>query len=435
VVTRFFQSLRSFWDKIIGRRKPHIPPDILDKPQPWTPLIFPISYWWGPTYDDPAGTRYQQVVDAGFTLAGVENMDQDSSLNLKFLNEAGAVGLKGFVADTRIAAIVNRGISDVDLGISTFDDDAKQTIDAVIADYSRHPALAGYFLSRSGGDEMSPSAFPVLKALVAYLREKDPRHPCWINIYPNYPDSVWGAGTYEEYLESYITTVKPSFICYDNYANMKPLPNLQEFFDNLRIVGQKAKDHSIPFWDFVLLTRHWDYRQPTAAEKRFEVMQSLAYGAEGVLYFTYQTPSSDDSNFNGWGEGIVLPNGTPSSQYAEVKAINADVRAIGEYLLTAQFTMVIESGNPRPPDMPIEFLSPVDVTVGLFELAPHKYILLANRDYQKPIFTLVMFYGGSLEQLDKASGNWKYIMIPEEGAIFVSLAAGDAELYRYPHIN
>src|SRR5438067_799123 len=102
--------------------------------------------------------------------------------------------------------------------------------------------------------------------------------------------------------------------------------DVKTFFDNLYVVGQKAKDYSRPFWDFVLLTANPGYRTPTAAEKRFEVMQSLAYGAKGVLYFTYQSPDPNDSNFQNWGTGMVMPDGTPAPQYAEVKAINADVR-------------------------------------------------------------------------------------------------------------
>ena len=43
-------------------------------------------------------------------------------------------------------------------------------LDAMIADYTNHPALAGYFMS----DEPGPGAYPQLGAVNKYLHKKDP---------------------------------------------------------------------------------------------------------------------------------------------------------------------------------------------------------------------------------------------------------------------
>jgi hypothetical protein len=45
--------------------------------------------------------------------------------------------------------------------------------------------------------------------------------------------------------------------------------------------------HGLPFWNIVLTTAHFNYREPSAADLRFQVYTSLAYGARGIAYFMY----------------------------------------------------------------------------------------------------------------------------------------------------
>jgi hypothetical protein len=55
----------------------------------------------------------------------------------------------------------------------------------------------------------------------------------------------------------------------------------------MRAAGRKA---GAPFWNIVLSVAHFTYREPTAADLRFEVYTTLAYGGRGIAYFTYFSP-------------------------------------------------------------------------------------------------------------------------------------------------
>ncbi|HEY7115889.1 MAG TPA: hypothetical protein VH475_04855 [Tepidisphaeraceae bacterium] len=54
----------------------------------------------------------------------------------------------------------------------------------------------------------------------------------------------------------------------------------------------RAARLDVPFWNIVLSVAHFNYREPSAADLRFEVYTSLAYGARGIAYFTYFAPQS-----------------------------------------------------------------------------------------------------------------------------------------------
>src|SRR5262245_31977303 len=94
----------------------------------WEPEKFPISYWWGPTKEFNTRERYQEVADAGFTYAmrGLEGGATPAETKLT-LDHCQAVGIKAFVWDTRMPHAIGG------------DARVKESIDAIVADYAKHP--------------------------------------------------------------------------------------------------------------------------------------------------------------------------------------------------------------------------------------------------------------------------------------------------------
>ena len=56
---------------------------------------------------------------------------------------------------------------------------------AIVKDYSKHPALMGYFIT----DEPGASAFSGLAKSSAEIEKLDPDHLAYINLFPNYATS------------------------------------------------------------------------------------------------------------------------------------------------------------------------------------------------------------------------------------------------------
>lgn len=382
----------------------------------WDPDVFPISFWCGVHAKFNSLERYQEVADAGFTHT-MPNLDGGAPTvedNRRTLDYCKAAGIKAFLWDNRMP---HGGEPD---------EEREKRIEAVIADYAKHPAFAGYFI----GDEPGAGAFPALAKVFRSLAQKDPNHPAYVNLYPNYcPPHGLGTGTYDEYIQQWLKQVKPAILSYDHY-HFHTRFDRPGFFDNLQIVRREALKSNVPFWQIALLINHFDYRLPTEAEKRWEAMQTLAFGGKGFMYFTYWQPSKD------WGTAIINLDGTRTHQYDEVKRINHDVQSIGKHLLKATSTAVFEYGQPGDlmhtgKDV-VRFAGP-HITVGLFDgPGETRYALFANRDYRNDVTTpLTLETGGkTIQWLNRQTGEWGDITLVD-GKLRLKLAAGDGELYRW----
>jgi hypothetical protein len=385
----------------------------------WKTDLFPISFWCGPPPEFVNEEQYQRIKDAGFThimpsCSGGGRPEQ----NQKVLDMAAKVGLKAFIHDSRIP-------------IGVPDDAAKQRIRIVANNYKKHPALAGYHLT----DEPGAGAFPALAQTVAALREADPEHVSYINLFPNYaPPHALGTETYHEHVDKFLQIVKPAILSYDHYhfLNGADRPG---FFDNLQVVRELALQYQVPFWQIVLLIdHHGAYRRPSEAEKRWEAMQTLAFGGKGLMWFTYWRPWDDPQ----WGEAMINTDGTPTAQYAETQRINKDVQTLGKYLLPAKSTHVFQYGQHGDTintgnDL-LRFDGP-NLTVGVFEHQQTRYVLFTNRDYRSEVMTTVWINtgGAALEKLDKANDQWQPASGdgPAGGKVRLQIGAGDGDLYRW----
>src|SRR5205807_1492074 len=179
-----------------------------------------ISFWCGPPENFVTLERYQQIADAGFTIVMPPCGGMTVQSNQKSLELAEKVGLKVFVQDGRMPMAIGKN------------EQATKSLDGIIADYSKYPALAGYFV----GDEPASSAFPGLAEVVAYLKEKDPAHVAFVNLFPNYaPLNVLGGKSYDDHVEQFIKIVKPFAVSYDHY-HFKKSGDGPLFFKNLQSV-------------------------------------------------------------------------------------------------------------------------------------------------------------------------------------------------------
>lgn len=382
-------------------------------PPAWKPDRFPIGFWCGPPDKFVTPERFKQIADAGFTFttAACAGAAATPESNRKILDAAKSAGLKAFILDARMP-----------LGIGA-DGGAKARLDAIVADYASHPALGGYLLT----DEPSPPAFPGLGEVTAYLRAKDPTHPAYVNLYPIFAPETAIGPTYDGYVDSFVRMVKPFTVSYDHYHFLTN-GDRPGFFENLDTIRKISGRHGLPSWNIVLSIPHSGYRSLTEAERRFEAMQTLAYGGKGLLWFTYWQPEE-----KGWGDAIINWDGTPTKQYAEVSGINADVLAVGKHLLNATCLGVL-TGGPEP-NVPAR-LPGAAVTVGVFRTGGDHFAFVANRDYKAVTDAEVLLTTGGrpIRRLDKATGNWRDIAGEPAGAevrVKLRLAAGDGELVRW----
>jgi hypothetical protein len=367
-----------------------------------TPIV---SYWSGdmPLTDALA----QQMVDGGFNLVWCWE---------KELDVAQRHGLRAQLKDKERDGL---------LSLESLDNPAKRKqIDALTTRVCKHPALYSYFIK----DEPQAAQFPALGRLVGYLRQRDPAHLAYINLFPTYANNEQ-LGTkgdtvtaYREHLRQYIDVVKPSLLSYDHYQ-FETTGDSDQYFLNLALMREAAVQAGIPFLNTVQVSS-WmpSVRVPTGDEVRYLVYTTLAYGAQGISYFVYYHPDCRG--------GIVRAEGTPTPLYDVLKSLNRQFVAIATELQPLRSLAVYHAGmmppgaKPLANDSPFRLDPPVSpmpwksrqpvkgMLLGFFGPSakgdagsPPTHVLVVNLDYKaNGVTTLVG--PGRLEVFDAATGTW-----------------------------
>jgi hypothetical protein len=389
-----------------------------------------IGYWCGPPAAFHTEARYDEIANAGFTLTSnaCDGSTYNPTYNHQMLDWAKARGLTSIVADQRVLTAVSQARDGQTAELTA-------GLDAAVADYQDSPALAGYHVI----DEPSAGLFPALAQVVGGLETRDPTRIAYLNLLPTYASTgQLGTATYDEYVASYLSIVKPQVVSWDYYPFLSS-GDLPDFFRNLAIVRDHAVTAKKPFWQFVQSISFVGHRATSAAEKRWQALHSLAYGAQGIWYFTYWTPPQTAEAF---GAGIIDSAGNPTAQYAEVTAINRTFAALSKYTTAATSVAVFHNGplpngtGPRVPKQPVYLPTFAPITVGLFATGGHRYALLVNGSYAAATTSdvIVATPANRLERFDEAASAFVPAGASDVAAgsqINVTLAAGDGLLLHY----
>lgn len=207
----------------------------------------------------------KDIRECGFNLAGFAHAE-----DLDTVSKAG------------FQCLVYSSVGDAEAQLDQAEIDRR--VEAIVKRVGNHKAVYGYSLR----DEPAGDKFPGLGRWVAAYKKAAPNALAYINLLPNYAPTEWySAATYDDYLELFIKTVQPKFLCYDHYALMDDGTLRDGYFQNLESMRKAALRHDLPFWNIVLSCAHFNYAEPTPAGFRFQAYTTLAYGGRGISYFTY----------------------------------------------------------------------------------------------------------------------------------------------------
>jgi len=406
--------------------------------RPWMQKQFILTFWCSPPATDENLTR---VAAEGFNLTETPP---------EGLDVAARHGLRAMLQSPLLRP-------------ETLDDPGKRAqLDALIERVKNHPSLGAYYIV----DEPGAGAFPALGRLADYLRQRDPAHFVYINLFPTYaneqqlgvnadaaerarvgyPTNFVGVGTddktvlrYLEYLKQFVQIVKPELISYDHYHFLKPDKNGKpvdgnQYFLNLALIRQVALEARKPFLNIIQAnTIEKSWRLPNANELRFLVFTTMAYGGRGISYFTYWGPAS----YNG-----LYQDGKPAPLLGPVVALNKEINAFGPELMKLHSVAVYQTAPlpygavAIPPSAPVQVTSPGAFVVGLFGKAnaqkPTGFVIV-NRDYNRESVATVKIAwpGRKLQECDRTTGRWlAFDSFSANRLVNIKLAAGDGRLFR-----
>lgn len=385
----------------------------------------PILGWWGIPYHLVTVERYAQARDAGFThmmqwapdVAGMRRvLDCAQRANVKLLAH--------LPFGTNPVAVV-RAIKD-------------------------HPALAMYHLR----DEPLVKDLPAIGALARKVMAEDPKHPCymnWCGWIDKEPMRWYGAPDYRSFIAESLKQVPIQMISFDKYPislrRAKPpalpfrdLPGLSlnpNWYASLEVVRETSRATGKPFWAFALSVAHHIgegvvYPAATEAGMKLQQYSNLAYGAQGLQYFTYWPPAPGDMEFH---DAPFTPKGETTFVFDRLRRVNAELRARAFVFVGADARGVWHTGETIP--FLTRRLAPGDLPDGVSSLTVEggavvshlvnggtSYLMVVNRELERTISLKVALAKGVVRIREDGSAQpaaahaSEYLLEPGEVEIF-----------------
>ena len=321
---------------------------------------FPILAWFSLLGDQVTKERYEEMAEAGFNIS-FSHFGSDEQIEQALEASIG----------TGVKILVNCGAESVKR-------------------FCHHPQTVGYFLR----DEPTGADFPALAKLAEDIRKVDDTKLLYLNLFPNYvsPEHL-GAESYAAHVAQFIKEIKLGMVSFDHYPVIFDGVRRDNFYANLEDVAAESKKAGVPFWAFSLSTAHDPYPVANRAAMRLQIFTNLAYGAQGIQYFTYTSPGTETWNFH---NAPIDANSQRTEVWDRVAEINHEVQTLKDVFLGAEMIKVRHTGENIPAqtvalaegDLPQQ-IAKVEadgegVVVSQLKNGSKRYLMVVNRDIYKP---------------------------------------------------
>lgn len=326
-------------------------------------VLFPIVAWLGPVIDSKSKVDYAQMRACGFT----HTLNVYHTLNdaLTDLDSAEKNGIGVYVYTPRM-----------------FDD----TRNAVTS-LSQKGGLAGYLLA----DEPSQKDIAGLIQLANKIAKVDAKHPCHVNLHPYYDDAQLrqaGIDNYAQYIRAASDMPLP-VISFDYYSVARNSLR-STWFQNMTLIRNESLRTGRPFWGFILSVPHSVYKHVDASTMRLQAYVNLAYGAQGLVYFTYMTPKPE--GVNDYHDAPIGMNGKKTHNYGLVQAMNRELNQVTSLFAGATVNRInhispsflfAETLKPELTNIKaVKADSDEGILVSEFTKNGHKYAAFVNKDHR-----------------------------------------------------
>ncbi len=381
--------------------------------QPKSGEGIPILAWYSIPAKETTVERYLEMKDAGIThsLTFFGNLEDVKEA----LDVAGKVGVKLLVSCPEL----------------------KNEPEKTVKEIMGHPAVAGYHLK----DEPGMDLYPELSAWAKRIRSVDGKHFCYVNLFPSFAGTKrLGTDDYGEYVQEYINQIPIDFVSFDLYPVLKEEVD-QRWYYNLEIIAKKAKENDKPFWAFVLTTNYDnDHVTPqTLAAMRLQAFTDLAYGAQGIQYFTYWSATSVNNPSREDQRGApISATGKRNVIYDRVRQLSREIQDLAWVFKGAEVLSVRHTGVDEIPDGTVRLSSlpgPIKVLdthgsaaiVSVLKKGENSFLVLVNKNHLKPMpFT---YYGNDSVKAILKDGAVVPANLYESS---MELAPGDMTVFMFP---
>ena len=329
------------------------------------PIVdFPVLAWYGLNADMSNYAKFKELKSAGFNI------------NL-------SIAAQGFFSVNKVETALNEAQK---AGVKVIIDCPELYSDpeAVAEKFKNHPAMGGYFIA----DEPNISSFNDFVIKINKIKAIDSTHMFYINLWPfgSGVDNL-GVPDYSQYIETFIQQLDLPTLSFDNYPVRGHYSVDKKWFQNLEILRDLCKKYNKNLWAFALSVGFGSHYPPELSHLRLQMFCNLAYGAQGLQYFTYTTPVLEDFN-----NAPLDDSGRRTGTYTVVKQMNQEISNLSSIFLGAVVDKVRHAGENIPPatipltptDLPdvIKTLDPGkgSIVVSFLKNGSANYLLVVNKD-------------------------------------------------------
>ena len=257
--------------------------------------------------DDELDAMYKELAESGINIASPGNIwdrKNPDNFNIKTLMLCKKYGIQQILFDSDIQNFLLNALSQSEIKSEAQLVEELKTLLKPYVECEYADALYGFWLI----DEPNVSKYDQLGFAQKIFKQACPDKVLYLNLFPVYGGSLLGTN-YTDYIAQYLKKFNNDYISYDNYVikgdgfktwigntylyNMMVVKKqlLQEVKDGLRETPRK-------FWAFV-------QSQAFAPENRkiesqadidFQTNAFLAFGVDGLQWFTYCTPNTGDTD-------------------------------------------------------------------------------------------------------------------------------------------
>jgi hypothetical protein len=303
----------------------------------------------------------------------------------------------------------------------------KTDCEKTVKKFMNHPALAGYFLR----DEPIQKDFSELGEWAKKIKSIDSYHFCFVNliaaIHPTKTEAL-GTNSYAEYIRTFAETVPVLQISYDFYPVLNEGIH-ERWYEGLEIVTAESRKLGLPFWAFALASSYNElHPEPTIPALRLQMFSNLAYGAQGLEYWSYRMSQ-------GLRSAPIGLDGKRTLIYDRIKQVNSEIQAFAGVFAGAKVVSVNHTGTviPRSTSRLTTLPQAIKVfetegdgaLVSTLENGDKTYFLVINRNLTKSM-SYIIFGDESLKKVLKdgtivSTGNYNSKSELEPGDMAVYL--------------
>ncbi|MCI6733869.1 MAG: hypothetical protein MR437_02195 [Clostridiales bacterium] len=270
--------------------------------------------------------QFEMLAESGIELSPVPICHASEEFRLKTLELAQKNGLKQLIEDYEMSVFLKT--------LKNRPSVTEEKAVGLILEYSRkyleYESFAGYFIA----DEPSIEEAANLVYASRIFKKALPGKLFYFNLFPQYAlPSCLKTDSYDDYIAAF-SKAETDYMSFDFYALMTENGEnyvRNGFLENIAKVKKTCDELGKDMWAFCCSSAHYYGAirgSETYGQAAFQAFVNYTLGARGIFWFCYYAPDVDDSYLN----ALVDREGRKDVAYENVKKVNAELKALDEYL-------------------------------------------------------------------------------------------------------